>query len=178
MPFYPESIVGSEVDGITYENEYASDEGKISWNRPPKRVHKETYHLSPDTKNVGKRSEAPLIWFSAKAAWFASPLCHYRFRGDLTVSLSRVTNFMFSLLTRKSHSMKNLDFSLLTQMKDDYTTNFHYLTYTFPVKRLRECTVWNRTVTSQFCLIDKMGSWRIALNLEGKGLPAIYGSRL
>ena len=28
MLFYPESIVGSQTDGITHENEYASDGGK------------------------------------------------------------------------------------------------------------------------------------------------------
>ena len=35
---------------------------------------------------------------------------------------------------------EELGFSKRTQMKDDYTTNCHYLTYTFLCKRLGECT--------------------------------------
>ena len=38
--------------------------------------------------------------------------------------------------------MKNLTFHTLTQMNDDHATNSHYLTYTFPFKRLGGCTFW------------------------------------
>ena len=39
-----------------------------------------------------------------------------------------------------SHSKKN--FSSLTQMKYDYTTNSHYFTYTLISIRMGECTFW------------------------------------
>ena len=49
----------------------------------------------------------------------------------LTLSLLRVINVEFPLQPHRrnitSHSVKNLA-SYLTQMKDDYTTNSHYLT--------------------------------------------------
>ena len=54
-----------------------------------------------------------------------------------------ISSFPFRL-TRNitSHSMKNLAFYSLLQMKDDYTTNSHYLTYTFLFKRLGGSTFW------------------------------------
>ena len=59
----------------------------------------------------------------------------------LPLSLPRMTNFKFPLQPHQKYNMKNLA-SYLTQMKDDYSTNSHYLTYTFIVKRLGECTFW------------------------------------
>ena len=46
--------------------------------------------------------------------------------------------------------MKNLAFHSVSQMEDDYTTDYHYLTYTFSLKRLRECTfrTWNEWVNN------------------------------
>ena len=43
--------------------------------------------------------------------------------------------------------MKELGFSSLTRMKDDCTTNSHYLTYKFIFKRLGQCTFrpWEKT---------------------------------
>ena len=39
--------------------------------------------------------------------------------------------------------LKNNGFSQLTQMKDDYTGNSHYLNHTFPLKkRLGECVLF------------------------------------
>ena len=53
-----------------------------------------------------------------------------------------ISNFSCSL-TRNitSHSMENLAF-YTSQMKDDSTTNSHYLTYTLLFRRLRECAFW------------------------------------
>ena len=46
-----------------------------------------------------------------------------------------------------SHSIENLGDSLyLTQMEDDYTTNTHYLTYTFLLKKVGRMYFWNLEV--------------------------------
>ena len=45
-----------------------------------------------------------------------------------------------SLIIITSHSMKNLAFHSLLRLKDDSCTSSHYLTYTFLLKRLGECT--------------------------------------
>ena len=61
----------------------------------------------------------------------------------LTLSLSRVINFKFLLQPHQKYyttQCEELGFSSLTQMKDDYTTNSHFLNYTFLFKRLGECT--------------------------------------
>ena len=52
----------------------------------------------------------------------------------LTLSLPRVINFKFLLQPHHkcyTTQYEELGFSSLTQMKDDYTINSHYLTYTF-----------------------------------------------
>ena len=41
-----------------------------------------------------------------------------------------------------THSMTKMAFHSLLQMKNDYTTNSHYLTYTFLIKRLGGCTLF------------------------------------
>ena len=63
----------------------------------------------------------------------------------LTLSLPRMINFKFLLQPHHkcyTTQYQELGFSSLTQMKDDYTINSHYLTYTFLFKRLGECTFW------------------------------------
>ena len=53
---------------------------------------------------------------------------------SLTLSLPRVINFKFLLQPHHkcyTTQYEELGFSSLTQMKDDYTINSHYLTYTF-----------------------------------------------
>ena len=52
----------------------------------------------------------------------------------------------FSLQPHRKYNItqyEELGFSQIIQMKDDYTTNSHYLTYTFLFKRLGECTFLN-----------------------------------
>ena len=53
-----------------------------------------------------------------------------------------ISNFSCSLNRNvTSHSLKNLAFHGFTQMKDDYTTNSHYLSYIhFSCVKLGECT--------------------------------------
>ena len=54
-----------------------------------------------------------------------------------TLPLPRVINFKFPLQPRQEYYItqyEGLGFSSLTQMKDDYTTNSHYLIYTFLFK--------------------------------------------
>ena len=53
---------------------------------------------------------------------------------NLTLSLPRVNNFKFPLQPHQKYHItqyEELGFSSLTQMKDDHTTNSHYITYTF-----------------------------------------------
>ena len=52
------------------------------------------------------------------------------------------------------HSIKEFVFRSFTQMKDDYTTNFHYLTYTFPFERLGD-----------MYLLFEFGSERVYMSL-------------
>ena len=53
------------------------------------------------------------------------------------------SNFSCSLTSHIiSHSMENLAFHSLLRLKDDSCTSSHYLTYTFLLKRLGECTFW------------------------------------
>ena len=52
----------------------------------------------------------------------------------LTLSLPRVINLKFPLQPHQKYytaQYEELGFSSLTQMKDDYTTNSRYITYTF-----------------------------------------------
>ena len=63
----------------------------------------------------------------------------------LTLSLPRMINFKFLLQPHHkcyTTQYQELGFPSLTQMKDDYTVNSHYLTYTFLFKRLGECPFW------------------------------------
>ena len=62
---------------------------------------------------------------------------------DLTLSLPGVINFKFPPQPHWKYYIaqyEELGFSYLTQTKDDYTTNSHYLTYTFLFQQLGECT--------------------------------------
>ena len=53
------------------------------------------------------------------------------------------SNFSCSLTSHiTSHGTKNLTFHSLLRLKDDSCTSSHYLTYTFLLKRLGECTFW------------------------------------
>ena len=64
-----------------------------------------------------------------KKLWF-----HFNLQSTLTLSLPRVINFKFLLQPHHkcyTTQYEELGFSSLTQMKDDYTINSHYLTYTF-----------------------------------------------
>ena len=56
MPFNAESIVGSQTDGIAYENEYANDEGKKAWHTRCKTG--ESAHQSDPTKSTIKHNQA------------------------------------------------------------------------------------------------------------------------
>ena len=61
----------------------------------------------------------------------------------LTLSLPRVIKFKFPLQPHQKHFItqyEKLGFSWLTEMKDDYATNFRYLTHTLLLKRLGECS--------------------------------------
>ena len=49
----------------------------------------------------------------------------------------------FPSAPRSAPGSPRIGFWSLTQIKNDYTTNSHYLTYTFIFKGLRECTFWN-----------------------------------
>ena len=62
--------------------------------------------------------------------------------------------------------MQNLGFHILLRLKDDYTTNSHYLTCTFLFKRLGECTF--RTEEWKGLII-----WR-KLNSSNKALVASH----
>ena len=55
----------------------------------------------------------------------------------VTLSFPRVINFKFPLRPHQKYYItqyEELGLSSLTQMKDDYTTNSHYLTYVFLFK--------------------------------------------
>ena len=57
----------------------------------------------------------------------------------LALSLPRVINIKFLLLPHQKYYITQFDelgFSRLTQMNDEYTTNSHYLTYTFFFKKV------------------------------------------
>ena len=57
----------------------------------------------------------------------------------LPLSLPRVINVKFLLQPQQKYYIPQygeLDSSYLTQMKDDYATNSHYLTYTFVLKKI------------------------------------------
>ena len=55
---------------------------------------------------------------------------------------------------RITHSTKNLAFHSLLRWKDYYTTNSHYLTYTFLFKRLGECTFWTQGTYLEVVWLD------------------------
>ena len=58
---------------------------------------------------------------------------------NLSLSLPRVINLKFPLQPHQKYNITQygeLGFSKLTQMKDDYTTNSHYLIYTFSVQKV------------------------------------------
>ena len=60
-------------------------------------------------------------------------------RPCLTLSLPRVINFKFLLQPHQEYYITKygeLDFSKVIQMKDDYTTNSHYLTHTFLFRKI------------------------------------------
>ena len=71
----------------------------------------------------------------------------------LTLSLPRVINFKFLCSPTRNITSQKPGFSQLTQMKDDYTTKSHYLTYVFLFKRLGECTFLNLGV-------EGLNKWR------------------
>ena len=49
-----------------------------------------------------------------------------------------MSNFLCGLTRNITpHSMENLAFRSFTQMRDDYTTNSHYLTHTFLFRKVR-----------------------------------------
>ena len=54
-----------------------------------------------------------------------------------SLSHPRVINVKFPLQPDQKY---NITQNELSRMKDDYTTNSHYLTYTFLFKGLGECT--------------------------------------
>ena len=57
----------------------------------------------------------------------------------------RVINFKFLPQPHQKYYITQygeLGISYLTQMKDDYTTNSHYLTYTYLFRRLGECILF------------------------------------
>ena len=85
------------------------------------------------------------------------------------VTLPRVINFKFPLQARHKYHItpfEELGFSLLTQMKNNYATNSHYLTYTFLFKRLGKRTFWVHHESRKFGLTEKLafGSSRVFKN--------------
>ena len=63
----------------------------------------------------------------------------------LTLSLPRVINFKFPLQPRQKYYItqyEELGFSSLTQLRDDYAFNSHYLTHASLFKRLGEWLIW------------------------------------
>ena len=64
---------------------------------------------------------------------------------SVTLSLPRVTHFQISPAASQEYNIaqyEELGFSHLPQIKDDYTTNSHYFTYTFLSSWLGEWTFW------------------------------------
>ena len=55
--------------------------------------------------------------------------------------------------------MENLTHSLLTQMKDDYTTNY-YLIYTFLLKKVGRMYFWNLGVKGLIIILQIQYSWQ------------------
>ena len=81
--------------------------------------------------------QAPLQWSSQVRMW------SFSFPWRFTLSEWSISNFPCSLTTNiTSHSMKDLAFHSLLRWKMITTTNSHYLTYTFLLKWLGECTFW------------------------------------
>ena len=103
-------------------------------------------------------------FYSSRHKWCSCPttglwLQYQRAIPLLTLSLPRVINFKISLQPRQKFKlcMKGLSgFSYLTQMKDDYTTNSHYFTYTFLLKRFGEWTFWRHSArkTTALCRLN------------------------
>ena len=72
----------------------------------------------------------------------------------LTHSLSIVVTFKFPLHLHQKYYIaqyEELGFSKLTHVRDCYLliTNYHYPTYTFPLKMFQECTFWTCEWKSQ-----------------------------
>ena len=81
--------------------------------------------------------------------------------------IRRVINIKFLLQPHQKYDLTQygeLGFSQLAQIKDDYTINSHYLTYTFHFIRLRECTFrtwkWKTASVSNWCPASRGPSGR------------------
>ena len=64
---------------------------------------------------------------------------YFTYTFSLTLSLPRVINLQFPLQPHQKCNISQygeLVFSYLTQMKDDYTTNSHYLTHIFLFRKV------------------------------------------
>ena len=104
----------------------------------------------------------------------------------LTLSLPRVTNFKFLLQPHQKYNIaqyEELGFSSLTQMKDDSTTNSHYITYTFLFERLGEFMYfwslgvkWLSAVSVNSALLGDR-KWNLVETIDRERFPALHEPR-
>ena len=100
----------------------------------------------------------------------------------LTLSLPRVINFKFRLQPHLKYYITQCEehgFSQLTQMKDEYTTNSHYLTHTFLFERLGECTfrIWEWRVNCKYfhgISLSRQMSYRLKSHAHENILASIF----
>ena len=88
-------------------------------------------HVDGNAKGLGKTRETTLQTWEPGSA---SSICEQ----SLTLSLPRVIKLKFPLEPHQGYDITQygeLGFSQLTQMKDDYTTNSHYMTHTLLFQR-------------------------------------------
>ena len=95
--------------------------------------------------------------------------------GSLTLPLPRVINFKF--LPQPNHKYyitqyEELGFSSLSWMKHNYTSNSHYLTCTFLLKKVRRILFWNLGVKGSTRINGKwtrvsafIGGWKWSSHL-------------
>ena len=93
-----------------------------------------TYPRMVDCRNLQIREWSRDEIFSPTQGWAFKPFYSQEWSNS---------NFSCSLTGNiTSHSMKNLPFHSLLRLKDEYCTYSHFITYTFLLKMLGECTFW------------------------------------
>ena len=93
-------------------------------------LYEDPLSLRPATETNPALSSCTMTW-SHSTGCRPSRAWLYRFYHWFHLQEWSMSNFPCRTRNLTSHSMENLTFHSLTQMKDDYTTNSHYLTNPF-----------------------------------------------